>query len=98
MMNKFVIIYHGTSIFYWNIFMKIWALQTLEPASTSSSSNNNNEGNNRSKDDDNGNKATEGGDKKGFLARIFTWKNNQAKLPDDKNPSVSSAVLCSAVV
>ncbi|XP_018018703.1 uncharacterized protein LOC108675223 isoform X3 [Hyalella azteca] len=61
--------------------------ETLEPASTSSS-NNNNEGNNKSKDDDNGNKATEGGDKKGFLARIFTWKNNQAKLPDDKNPSI----------
>ena len=24
----------------------------------------------------------------GFLSRIFGWKDTQAKLPDDKNPSI----------
>ncbi|KAF2354955.1 Ancestral coatomer element 1 Sec16/Sec31 [Trinorchestia longiramus] len=28
------------------------------------------------------------GEKKGLFSRIFGWKNNQAKLPDDKNPSI----------
>ena len=35
----------------------------------------------------------EGGDNKGFLSRFFSWNNNQAKLPDDKNPTVSVGLL-----